>query len=87
MSELNTTPESTTATPGGTFEATVSISKEIQSRFRSKFAWVTLFSLIIFVLKEYFHFEIPKVDELVNYILIMASAFGIFNNPTDSKNY
>ena len=59
----------------------------MQSRFRSKYAWTALISLIIFVLKTYFDIELRNSDQLVNLLLIAASAFGIFNNPTDSDKF
>jgi uncharacterized membrane protein len=55
----------------------------MQNRLRSKPLWIAVFSLIFFVLKTYMNIEIPKGDELVNLILIVATLFGVFNNPTD----
>ena len=59
----------------------------MQSRFKSKAAWAATIALILFIAKNYFNIEIPKVDELLNLILIELSVLGIFNNPTDSENY
>lgn len=65
------------------------ITKEvlIQSRWRSKPLWVASFSLIGFVLKTYFDYEIPKYDILIDMILLVLTLAGIFNSSTDSKNF
>ena len=59
----------------------------MQSRFRSKAAWVAVISLVLFILKTYYKFELPEADTLIDLILITASTLGIFNNPTDKENY
>lgn len=59
----------------------------MQSRLKSKAAWAATISLILFIVKNYFNIEIPKVDELLNLLLIELSVLGIFNNPTDSEKY
>lgn len=59
----------------------------MQSRWKSKAAWVAVISLVVFILKNYLDVNIPKVDELINYILITASVLGIFNNPEDKENF
>lgn len=59
----------------------------IQSRLRSKTAWVATISLILFVLKTYFEIEIDKVDELVELILMVATVWGVFNNPERKDRY
>lgn len=58
-----------------------------QSRWSSKFAWASLFSLILFVLKNYFNFELLEGDKLIDLILVTATAFGVFNNPTDKNKF
>jgi uncharacterized membrane protein len=58
-----------------------------QSRLRSKAAWVSLVSFILLVLKLVFKIEIPYADVLVNALFAVLTAFGIWNNPTDSNNY
>jgi uncharacterized membrane protein len=59
----------------------------MQSRFRSKAAWIATFSLVVFILKTYFKIEIPEVDKLVDLILAAATVWGVFNNPTDPTAY
>lgn len=59
----------------------------MQSRFRSKIVWTSIFSLIIFVLKNYFGYEIPKVDEFIDLILVLATVLGVFNNPTNKEEF
>jgi uncharacterized membrane protein len=58
----------------------------MQNRLRSKPLWIATFALVIFVLKTYFKIEVPKADELLLLILIVAIEFGIINNPTDKNN-
>lgn len=59
----------------------------MQSRFKSKAAWIAILSLLIFVIKTYGKIEIPQSDTLINLILITASALGIFNNPCDKEKF
>lgn len=56
-------------------------------RLKSKVAWASLFSLIVFVLKNYFNYELPLADDLINLILVTATAFGIWNDPTNRKEF
>jgi uncharacterized membrane protein len=59
----------------------------MQSRWRSKVALVSLLTLILFVAKTYFGYEIAEGDKLVELILITTTAFGVFNNPTNKEGY
>lgn len=59
----------------------------MQNRFRSKIVWTSTFALIIFVLKNYFGYEIPKVDELIDLVLVLATVLGVFNNPLDKEKF
>ena len=59
----------------------------LQNRFRSKTAWLSVITLGLFVAKTYFNIEIPEADKLVDLLLLTASTLGIFNNPTDKDNY
>lgn len=59
----------------------------MQSRWRSKTAWMALIALVLFIVKTYTNIEIPEVDKLVELILITATAFGVFNNPTSKDMY
>ena len=56
----------------------------MQNRLRSWVLWVSVASLIIFILKTYIGIEIPKVDILINSILGVLVLFGVINNPTDA---
>ena len=58
-----------------------------QNRFKSWAVWLALASLISFVAKVYFSYDIPQFDALVNSILLALTAFGILNNPTDRYNF
>lgn len=58
-----------------------------QSRWRSKPTWIVTLGFLGFVLKTYFDIEITKYDHLVEGLLLLATAWGLFNNPTDSENF
>ena len=59
----------------------------MQNRFRSKVVWTSTATLIIFILKNYLNIEIPKVNELVDLVLVLATVLGVFNNPCDKENF
>jgi uncharacterized membrane protein len=59
----------------------------MQNRFKSKAAWISILSLLIFVIKTYGKIEIPESDTLINLILITAASLGIFNNPVDKEKF
>jgi len=59
----------------------------VQNRFKSKASWISTFTLVVFVLKNYFDFEIANADKLIELILITATAWGIFNNPERKGGY
>ena len=54
----------------------------MQNRLKSWSLWVSVFALIAFVSKTYVGYEIPQFDQFVK-VLVVASGFGIINNPTD----
>lgn len=59
----------------------------MQNRFRSKTAWMSVFLLIGFILKNYYQINMPNYNELIDLIMSVLIGFGIFNNPTDGKGY
>jgi uncharacterized membrane protein len=59
----------------------------MQSRFKSWATWLSVASLITFVSKTYFMYEIPEADQLVNLVLVALTGFGVLNNPTDKENF
>ena len=59
----------------------------MQNRFKSWGTWLSVASLITFISKTYFGYEIPEADQLVNLILVALTGFGILNNPTDKENF
>lgn len=58
-----------------------------QPRWKSKTAWLSLTTLILFVMKNYLDIEIPNVDKFVELLLITLSAFGIWNNPINKEGF
>lgn len=62
--------------------------KEFFSRFKSWALWVSIGALITFCAKEFAGVDISStVDGLLDVILPLLVAFGIVNNPTDSKKF
>ena len=58
--------------------------KHFLSRFRSWALWLSLGALAVFCAKEFGGADISgTVDELLNGLLPVLTAFGIVNNPTD----
>lgn len=58
-----------------------------QPKWKSKTAWVSVLSLILFVAKTYFNYELPEADKLIELILLVATSFGIWNNPERSDKF
>lgn len=62
--------------------------KEFFSRFKSWTVWMSIGALIVFCVKEFAGVDISEtVDGLLNVLLPVLVAFGIVNNPTDSKHF
>jgi uncharacterized membrane protein len=62
--------------------------KEFLNRFKSWAVWVALGALIVFCAKEFGGVDISgTVDGLLDVLLPLLVAFGIVNNPTDSKHF
>lgn len=56
-------------------------------RFKSWALWLAIAALVTFCVKEFAGVDISEtVDGLLNVLLPVLVAFGIVNNPTDSKN-
>ena len=62
--------------------------KEILNRFKSWAVWVSFGALIVFCTKEFAGIDISStVNGLLDVLLPLLVAFGIVNNPTDSKHF
>ena len=64
----------------------------IQSRWRSKAAWASVATLVLFILKTYGLLEgiglsEDSFKELTALIFTVALTFGVFNNPTDKDRF
>ena len=60
--------------------------KEFFGRFKSWALWLALGALAVFCVKEFAGIDISKtVNGLLDALLPVLVAFGIVNNPTDSK--
>lgn len=58
------------------------------ARFKSWALWVSLAALIVFCVKEFAGIDISDtVNGLLDVLLPVLVAFGIVNNPTDSKHF
>jgi uncharacterized membrane protein len=53
----------------------------MQNRWKSWGLWVSVASLIGFILKTYLKVEIAEYDTFVNMMLNVLVLFGIINNP------
>ncbi|MBQ2662475.1 MAG: holin [Clostridia bacterium] len=58
-----------------------------QNRFRSPVLWTSVGGLILFIAKNWFHFEIPGWDAFVELIIAVLVGFGVLNNPTSSDKF
>lgn len=58
-----------------------------QSRYKSKPAIIAIISLVLFIIKNYVNIDIPVSDELIELILGVLIAFGVYNNPLDKEHY
>ena len=61
---------------------------EILKRFKSWAVWLSIGALVVFCAKEFGGIDISgKVNGLLDVLLPLLVAFGIVNNPTDSKHF
>jgi uncharacterized membrane protein len=62
--------------------------KNILSRFKSWAVWLSIGALVVFCAREFGGVDISgTVDGLLDALLPLLIAFGIVNNPTDSKHF
>ena len=62
--------------------------KEILKRFKSWALWLSMGALVIYCAKTFYNIDISsEVNELLDVLLPFLVAFGIVNNPTDSKHF
>lgn len=62
--------------------------KNILNRFRSWAVWLSIGALVVFCAKEFGGIDISgTVNGLLDVLLPLLVAFGIVNNPTDSKHF
>lgn len=62
--------------------------KQFLSRFKSWAVWLSIGALVVFCAKEFGGIDISStVDGLLDVLLPLLVAFGIVNNPTDSKHF
>ena len=60
--------------------------KEFAKRFRSWALWLSISELVAFCVKEFVGIDISeKINNFLNVLLPVLVAFGIVNNPTDSR--
>lgn len=58
--------------------------EEKQNRLKSWALWLSIASLIVFLVKTFAKIDIAEwVDQLMNCLLPVLVGFGIVNNPTD----
>ena len=62
--------------------------EEKQNRFKSWALWMSLASLIGFIVKKATGIDLgPFLDEFMELLLPVLVGFGIMNNPTDKANF
>lgn len=62
--------------------------KEFLNRFKSWAVWLSFGALVVFCAKEFVGIDISStVNGLLDVLLPLLVAFGIVNNPTDSKHF
>lgn len=62
--------------------------KELFNRFKSWAVWLSIGALVVFCVKEFGGIDISgKVNGFLDVLLPLLVAFGIVNNPTDSKHF
>lgn len=62
--------------------------KNFLSRFKSWAVWLSIGALVVFCAKEFGGIDISgTVAGLLDVLLPLLVAFGIVNNPTDSKHF
>lgn len=62
--------------------------KNILNRFKSWAVWLSIGALVVFCVKEFGNIDISAtVDGLLDVLLPVLVAFGIVNNPADSKHF
>lgn len=62
--------------------------KEFLNRFKSWALWLSIAALVVFCVKEFAGIDISStVNGLLDVLLPVLVAFGIVNNPTDSKRF
>lgn len=64
----------------------------MQSRWKSKMAWVSVSALIFFIFKTYGILEVigltqESYKELTTLIFSVLMAFGVFHNPTNTGKF
>ena len=58
------------------------------NRFKSWAVWLSIGALVVFCVKEFGGIDISNtVNGLLDVLLPLLVAFGIVNNPTDSKHF
>ena len=59
----------------------------MDKRLKSPVLWISCLSLLAFVTKTWMGFEIPQFDTFSELLLAVLVAFGVVNNPTDTRHF
>lgn len=64
----------------------------VQNRYTSKAAWIAIAALVGFLLGNYGLYDAIGLTDasyktLVDLVLVVVGAFGIFNNPTSADTF
>ena len=63
------------------------MNSDLQNRLRSPILWVGVASLLALVLKEWFGYEIPAFDAIVDSVLAVLAMIGVINDPTNKTGW
>ena len=63
------------------------MNSDLQNRLRSPILWVGVASLLALILKEWFGYEIPALDSIVNSVLAVLAMIGVINDPTNKTGW
>jgi len=63
------------------------MNSDLQNRLRSPILWIGVASLLTLVLKEWFGYEIPAFDSILDSVLGVLALIGVVNNPTNKVGW
>lgn len=59
----------------------------LQNRLKSPVVWTSIGALILFIAKNWFNYDIPGWDTVVELVIAILVGFGVLNDPTSSNKF